>query len=147
MTELVERVTVARPRKYKADDHMLKVVIRIQSVFRMMRAVRKMKEDMKGVVCRFFKRDAQQHLALVTIYKTMVERKKKRKKTVTKTTTNTKSHRDPNLASTDSLHSQKPWEVDRQEVDVQKTQTEEVVESETVTAYQIIAENDVNRSN
>jgi len=145
MTEIVERVPVVRVPK--VDDAMLKVVIRIQSVFRMLRAVRKMKEGMKGVVCRFFKRDVNQHLALVTVYKTMVERKKKRKKTTTKTTTNTKKRNNPNLASTSSLHSQKPWEVDSQEVDVQKTQTEEVVEQETVVAYQIIAENDVNRPN
>ena len=50
----------------------------------MMRAVRKMKEDMKGVVCRFYKREDAERLAMVTVYKTMVKRTARKKVTTTK---------------------------------------------------------------
>ena len=54
-----------------------------------MRAVRKMKEDMKGVVCRFFKRQDDGHNALITVYKTNV--KVTRKTTTTETKTETRN--------------------------------------------------------
>ena len=81
-----------RPHEIKEpaiDPAMLAVVVRLQTAFRMMRAVRKMKEDMKGVVCRFFKRQDDGHNALITVYKTNV--KVTRKTTTTETKTETRN--------------------------------------------------------
>ena len=80
------------PHEIKApaiDPAMLRVVIRLQSAFRMMRAVRKMRQDMVGVVCRFFKRQDDGHNALITVYKTNV--KVTRKTTTTETKTETRN--------------------------------------------------------
>ena len=71
------------------DPAMLRVVIRLQSAYRMMRAVRKMRQDMVGVVCRFFKRQDDGHNALITVYKTRV--KVTGKTTTTKTKTETQN--------------------------------------------------------
>ena len=39
------------------DPKMLAVVVKLQSAWRMIKAVRRMREEMKGVICRFFKRE------------------------------------------------------------------------------------------
>ena len=79
-----------------------------------MRAVRKMKEDMKGVVCRFFKRQDDGHNALITVYKTNV--KVTRKTTTTETKTETRNV----VPKTDDkpviCASPRPWEVEKKEV-------------------------------
>lgn len=128
------------PKEIKApvlDPKMLAIVIRLQSSFRMMRAVRKMKEDMKGVVCRFFKRHDSGHSALVTVYQTQV--KVKGKTTTTKTKTETRTEKKV-------IGSPRPWDVEKKEVlGVTKTQSVEVAE-DTIVAYQIVAENARKRS-
>ena len=114
---------------------------------------------MKGVVCRFFKRDGAKHedrLVMVTVYKTLTKRKVKRKKTVTKTETRTSKERQgelqsseskPKLTDQSSARSNKPWDVDKKEVVNVDKDVSEKVEEELITAYQIVVENDRNREN
>ena len=134
------------PHEIKApaiDPAMLRVVIRLQSAFRMMRAVRKMRQDMVGVVCRFFKRQDDGHNALITVYKTRV------KVTGKTTTTKTKTETRNTVSRTNEKEvgaSPRPWEVEKKEVlGVTKTQSVEKTE-DTIEAYQIVAENARKRS-
>ena len=106
------------------DPKMLALIIRLQSVFRMKRAVVKMKEDMKGVVCRFFKKDEENgQTAMITVYKTKV--KVTGKTTTTKTQTDTRTEKKINPSG-----SPRPWEVEKKEAQgVTKTESVAVAEN------------------
>ena len=113
-----------------------------------------MKKAMIGVVCRFFKREDPERLAMITVYKTKVKRTAKRKVTTTKTETRTSKSRvvgqpiDSGGPSSSHRSADKPWDVENKEITgVSKDVSEQVVEEEELIAYEIVVENDRNRQN